>query len=556
MEAADVSYPRFADDVRRCRSDGGRHRRTRRGREVERRQGGGGAARFHLPRLRRHVPVRGAGGAERGVEPAAVAARLQSSSGSASVSTGATSPTRSATPAVSEAASRAAADPPSAPPWWRAAPAAGRRRLGRRGARHRHRGRAGRGGQGVPHRRPRRSERRRRAAELGVDPADVLAEQAIRDQRDTTRADSPLGSGARRGRARHHRAVASRGRRARRRRARRSGPHLSRRAASLGSPYEGRDRRISECRQVLAGQPPDRVARGGRARATRRHPRPQRDPHRLERPCADSDRYRRRRPRGPRPSSPARSRTRPAPRWPTPTSPCWSSTPGPACVPATRRSPTCCGAARCRWWWRPTRSTRSRDLPLAAEFYALGLGDPIAVSAAQGLGTGDLLDRIVGAGARRRRRPERGRRVRLAVIGPPERRQVLAGQPVRRRRAGDRLASRRDHPRRDRPADQFEGRQLILVDTAGMRRQAKVGESLEYYTSLRSRRAAERADVALVVCDATDGITAQDLRSPSWRCAAAARPRSCSTSGTSPRTSTSTTSAPAPTRSSACARGC
>ena len=50
------------------------------------------------------------------------------------------------------------------------------------------------------------------------------------------------------------------------------------------------------------------------------------------------------------------------------------------------------------------------------------------------------------------------------------------------------------------------------MDTAGIRRQAKVGESLEYYTSLRSRRAAERADVALVVCDATDGVTTQDLR--------------------------------------------
>ncbi|MFZ1993120.1 MAG: GTPase, partial [Solirubrobacteraceae bacterium] len=58
----------------------------------------------------------------------------------------------------------------------------------------------------------------------------------------------------------------------------------------------------------------------------------------------------------------------------------------------------------------------------------------------------------------------------------------------------------------------FNGRELILVDTAGIRRQAKVGESLEYYTALRSRRAAERADVALVVCDATDGVTTQDLR--------------------------------------------
>ena len=58
----------------------------------------------------------------------------------------------------------------------------------------------------------------------------------------------------------------------------------------------------------------------------------------------------------------------------------------------------------------------------------------------------------------------------------------------------------------------FEDRDLILIDTAGLRRQAKVSGSLEYYTALRSQRAAERADVALVVCDATDGVTAQDLR--------------------------------------------
>jgi GTPase len=59
---------------------------------------------------------------------------------------------------------------------------------------------------------------------------------------------------------------------------------------------------------------------------------------------------------------------------------------------------------------------------------------------------------------------------------------------------------------------EVDGRSVRLIDTAGMRRQAKVRESVEYYTVLRSQRAAERADVALVVCDATDGVTAQDLR--------------------------------------------
>jgi GTPase len=63
----------------------------------------------------------------------------------------------------------------------------------------------------------------------------------------------------------------------------------------------------------------------------------------------------------------------------------------------------------------------------------------------------------------------------------------------------------------DLPLD-VDGRRVILVDTAGLRRQAKVQDSVEYYTTLRSQRAVERADVALVVCDATDGITSQDLR--------------------------------------------
>src|SRR4029079_10029189 len=56
------------------------------------------------------------------------------------------------------------------------------------------------------------------------------------------------------------------------------------------------------------------------------------------------------------------------------------------------------------------------------------------------------------------------------------------------------------------------GRRLLLVDTAGIRRAAKVNESVEYYTSLRSQSAAARAGVALVVCDATAGVTSQDLR--------------------------------------------
>jgi GTPase len=151
------------------------------------------------------------------------------------------------------------------------------------------------------------------------------------------------------------------------------------------------------------------------------------------------------------------------------------------------------------------------DLLLAAEFHALGLGDPIAVSAAQGLGTGDLLDAIV------ERLPEGDLGededlVRLAVIGRPN---VGKSSLVNRILGEERVivsevaGTTRDAI--DLPFE-FDGRRMVLVDTAGMRRQAKVSESVEYYTALRSQRAAERADVALVVCDAQDGVTAQDLR--------------------------------------------
>ncbi len=164
----------------------------------------------------------------------------------------------------------------------------------------------------------------------------------------------------------------------------------------------------------------------------------------------------------------------------------------------------------------------ARDLSLAAEFYGLGLGEPIAVSAAQGLGTGDLLDAIVALGPDGTEAVEvdpAEAPIRLALIGRPNvgksslvNRFLGAGGtggPVGRVIVSPVAGTTRDAI--DMPL-RFEDHDLVLVDTAGLRRQAKVGESVEYYTSLRSRRAAERADVALVVCDATEGVTTQDLR--------------------------------------------
>ena len=135
------------------------------------------------------------------------------------------------------------------------------------------------------------------------------------------------------------------------------------------------------------------------------------------------------------------------------------------------------------------------------------------MSAAQGLGTGDLLDRITA------QLPEGDDEedddddtIRLAVVGRPN---VGKSTLVNRFAGQERVivsevaGTTRDAI--DLPLE-VDGRRLVLVDTAGMRRQSKVAESVEYYTALRSQRAVERADVALVVCDAHDGVTSQDLR--------------------------------------------
>jgi GTPase len=156
---------------------------------------------------------------------------------------------------------------------------------------------------------------------------------------------------------------------------------------------------------------------------------------------------------------------------------------------------------------------RGADAPAAAEFHGLGLGEPTPVSAAHGVGSGDLLDRIAALVREHGPQPAEvdADEVRLAVIGRPNvGKSSLVNAFLGQERV---IVSEEAGTTRDAIDTRLEvdGRSLVLVDTAGLRRRPKVAGTVDYYAQLRSERAAERADVALVVCDATEGVTSQDL---------------------------------------------
>jgi GTP-binding protein len=160
----------------------------------------------------------------------------------------------------------------------------------------------------------------------------------------------------------------------------------------------------------------------------------------------------------------------------------------------------------------------------ALEFHRLGLGDPIPLSALHGYGTGDLLDAVVA------RLPGAGpahvgeEAIRVAILGRPnvgkssllnailgQERVIVSDVPGTTRDAIDTLFER-------------DGARFVLVDTAGLRRKRRQRQGIEYYSELRTLDAADRADISLVLVDASEGLVDQDLA-----VADVARKASCST---------------------------
>jgi GTPase len=149
----------------------------------------------------------------------------------------------------------------------------------------------------------------------------------------------------------------------------------------------------------------------------------------------------------------------------------------------------------------------------AVEFYSLGLGEPVTISSIQGTGTGDLLDVIVEALPPEDEEGEGEEDedvVRIAIVGRPNvgkssllnavlgfERSIVSEVPGTTRDAIDTRI-------------EFKDRKLILIDTAGIRRRGKVGPGIEKFSVLRSTRAIERCDVALLLIDASEGLAAQD----------------------------------------------
>ncbi len=158
-------------------------------------------------------------------------------------------------------------------------------------------------------------------------------------------------------------------------------------------------------------------------------------------------------------------------------------------------------------------SPRMREA--SVEFYALGLGEVYPISALHGQGVADLLDRVVEALPTWAGEPE-DESVKLAIVGRPN----VGKSSLLNRLLGEERAIVSPVPGTTRDAIdtrmEWEGVPITLIDTAGIRRRGKVQPGVERYSVLRALRAIQRADVALLLIDATDGVTAQDAHVASF----------------------------------------
>lgn len=146
------------------------------------------------------------------------------------------------------------------------------------------------------------------------------------------------------------------------------------------------------------------------------------------------------------------------------------------------------------------------------EFYNLGIGEPVAVSAASRLGIGDLLDEVVKHFDSEQMDEEEDERPRIAVVGKPN----VGKSSIINKLVGENRVIVSDIAGTTRDAVDteviHEGTPYVFIDTAGLRRKSKIKEELERYSIIRTVSAVERADVVVVVIDATEGVTEQDAK--------------------------------------------
>ncbi|MGN1167168.1 MAG: ribosome biogenesis GTPase Der [Lachnospiraceae bacterium] len=146
------------------------------------------------------------------------------------------------------------------------------------------------------------------------------------------------------------------------------------------------------------------------------------------------------------------------------------------------------------------------------EFYNLGIGDPIPISAASRLGIGDMLDEVISYFPEKTEEEQEDERPRIAIVGKPN----VGKSSIINKLLGEQRVIVSDIAGTTRDAIDTEivhnGKEYVFIDTAGLRRKNKIKEELERYSIIRTVTAVERADVVLVVIDASEGVTEQDAK--------------------------------------------